>query len=80
MKEKLLALWHWMVENKTIWFALFIIVYALAWTANALVETKFVLREWEDMGKYILGKYGTDSLVNTTIPAIDQLKGRKENV
>lgn len=78
MKEKLLKLWRWLVENKTIWFAMFVLVYAAAWAANAILETKFVLREWEDMGKYILGKYGTDSLVNTTIPALDQVKKRVE--
>ena len=78
MKERLLKLWHWLVENKTIWFAMFVIVYALAWAANAILETKFVLREWEDMGKYILGKYGTDSLVNTPIPALEQVKKKGE--
>lgn len=78
MKERLLKLWHWLVENKTIWFAVFVIVYALAWVANAILETKFVLREWEDMGKYILGKYGTDSLVNTPIPALEQIKKKGE--
>lgn len=78
MKEKLLKLWRWLVENKTIWFAMFVLVYAAAWAANAILETKFVLREWEDMGKYILGKYGTDSIVNTNIPALDQLKKRGE--
>lgn len=78
MKERLLKLWHWLVENKTIWFAVFVIVYALAWVANAILETKFVLREWEDMGKYILGKYGTDSLVNTPIPALEQVKRKGE--
>ena len=78
MKERLLKLWHWLVENKTIWFAVFVIVYALAWVANAILETKFVLREWEDMGKYILGKYGTDSLVNTPIPALEQVKKKGE--
>lgn len=78
MKEKLLKLWRWLVENRTIWFAMFVLVYAAAWAANAILETKFVLREWEDMGKYILGKYGTDSLVNTTIPALDQVKKKAE--
>lgn len=80
MKEKLLKLWNWLVENKTIWFAIFIIVYAVAWALNALIETKFVLKEWEDLGKYILGKYGTDSLVNTNIPALDQIKRRDASV
>ena len=78
MKEKLLKLWRWLVENKTIWFAMFVLVYAAAWAANAILETKFVLREWDDMGKYILGKYGTDSIVNTNIPALDQLKKKAE--
>ena len=73
-----MKLWRWLVENKTIWFAMFVLVYVAAWAANAILETKFVLREWEDMGKYILGKYGTDSLVNTPIPALDQVKKREE--
>ena len=75
MKQKLIAIWNWLRANQTVWFALFILVYAIAWTLNAVMQTKFVLKEWEDLGKYVLGKYGTDSLLNSPIP----WTGKKED-
>ena len=74
LMEKATAVWLWLKGHNTVWFIVFVLVYALAWALNALAETKFVLKEWEEMGKYIMGKYGTDSLLNTPIPG---MKGEK---
>ena len=69
-KTKALAAWQWLSTHSAVWFTVFILVYALAWTLNAVMQTKFVLKEWEELGKYILGKYGTDSIFNTPIPGV----------
>lgn len=70
MKDFLMKAYNWLKDHNGAMFAFFIVVYMVAWAANALANTHFVLKEWEDIGKYILGKYGTDSIFNTPIPGV----------
>jgi len=57
--------WKYLTTNIGIYFAVFVIVWLVAWALNALQKTAFDLNKLEELAKYILGKYGTDSLVNT---------------
>lgn len=66
-------LWHYATANIGFYFALFVALWVVAWTANAVWQTKFDLAKLEEMGKFVLGKYGVDSGLNTKFQS-------KENV
>lgn len=53
------------LANIGIYFGVFVAVWLLGWTANAVYKTGFDLARLEELGKYILGKYVTDSGLNT---------------
>jgi hypothetical protein len=65
-----------LLKNIGLYFALFVAVWLLGWTANALYKTAFDLGRLEELGKFILGKYVTDSGLNTQFG----LKEGKQNV
>ena len=58
-------LWDYAISHIGFYFALFVLVWLVAWAANGLYKTGFDLNKLEELGKFILGKYGTDSFVNT---------------
>ena len=53
------------LSNIGIYFGIFVAVWLIGWTLNALYKTGFDLARLEELGKYILGKYVTDSGLNT---------------
>lgn len=57
--------WRYLTSNIGIYFAIFVAVWLTAWTANALYKTGFDLAKLEELAKFILGKYITDSGLNT---------------
>ena len=63
------------LSNIGIYFGIFVAVWLIGWTANALYKTGFDLARLEELGKYILGKYVTDSGLNTNFMG----KSPKEN-
>ena len=64
------------LSNIGIYFGIFVAVWLIGWTLNALYKTGFDLARLEELGKYILGKYVTDSGLNTNFMG----KAPKENV
>ena len=70
--KKLQTLWAFFTANIGVYFALFAAIWFIAWTSNALYKTGFDLAKLESMGQFILGKYATDSALNTKF-------GAKEN-
>ena len=54
-----------LLSNIGIYFGIFVAVWLIGWTANAIYKTGFDLARLEELGKYILGKYVTDSGLNT---------------
>lgn len=63
------------LANIGIYFGIFVAVWLIGWTANAIYKTGFDLARLEELGKYILGKYVTDSGLNTNFMG----KTAKEN-
>ena len=63
------------LSNIGIYFGIFVAVWLIGWTLNALYKTGFDLARLEELGKYILGKYVTDSGLNTNFMG----KAPKEN-
>lgn len=59
--------WRYITGNIGIYFALFVAVWLVGWTANALYKTAFDLTKLEELGKFVLGKYVTDSGLNTKL-------------
>lgn len=71
MHQIAVKLWRYATANIGFYFALFILLWVVAWTANAIWQTKFDLAKLEEMGKFVLGKYGVDSTVNTKFQTKD---------
>lgn len=67
MKEWLSKAIKYLAANMGFYFALFVTVWLVAWTCNAIYKTGFDLGKLEELAKYILGKYITDSGLNTKI-------------
>ena len=74
LKDALQKIAYAIVKNIGLYFALFVAVWLIGWTANALYKTGFDLGKLEELGKYILGKYITDSGLNT------QMFGKGEKI
>lgn len=66
MQELLKRIGKALLSNIGLYFGLFVAVWLIGWTANALYKTSFDLGRLEELGKYILGKYITDSGLNTS--------------
>lgn len=58
-------IWDYLTSNIGVYFALFVGIWLVAWCANALYKTGFDLAKLEELAKFILGKYCTDSALNT---------------
>jgi uncharacterized membrane protein len=58
-------IWRYLTSNIGVYFALFVAIWLVAWVCNALYKTGFDLAKLEELAKFILGKYITDSGLNT---------------
>ena len=66
---------YWLSHlNAKFYLAFFLLLWATAWTLNATHNMKFDLDKLTDLYKWLLLHYGTDSLLNTEIPALQQMK------
>jgi hypothetical protein len=70
VKTYIAQLWEWLRDHNGVWWAFFVILYVGAWGSNALLGTKFVMKELQDLGVFVVGQYSANSLLNTPIPGI----------
>lgn len=63
--------WAYLSGNIGFYFALFVGVWLVAWVCNALYKTGFDLNKLEELAKFIIGKYGIDSGLNTKFASKD---------
>ena len=57
--------WRYIRTEPGFYFAMFLVVWLSAWTANGLAKTAFDLDRLRDLAVFVLGKYLTDSGLNT---------------
>jgi len=57
--------WRYLTRSIGFYFGMFVTIWLVAWVSNALWKTAFDLARLEELAKFILGKYVTDSTVNT---------------
>ena len=73
----LTTIWEWLKSNLlTSLMGFLAFVYVIAWALNALVGTKFDLPQLIELAKYVLAKFGVDSVFNTAMGS----KKPKENI
>lgn len=64
----LATIWTWVKTNLlSTMMGVLVLVYIVAWAANALVGTKFDLPQLIELAKYVLAKFGVDSVFNTAM-------------
>ena len=73
----LATIWTWVKTNLlSTMMGVLVLVYIVAWALYALVGTKFDLPQLIELAKYVLAKFGVDSVFNTAMGS----KKPKENV
>lgn len=66
----LIQLWNWVRQNLlSTMMGVLVLVYIVAWASNALFNTKFDLPQLIELAKYVLGKFGFDSIFNSPFGA-----------
>ena len=65
--------WRYVCAEPGFYFALFLLVWLSAWTANGLKITAFNLDQLRDLFIFIATKYGIDSGLNS--PLHQPIKG-----
>lgn len=58
-------IWRYMTSSIGFYFGLFVLVWLSAWAANAIYKTGFDLSKLEELGKFVMAKFVTDSGLNT---------------
>ena len=64
-------LYAYATSNIGFYFGLFVAVWLIAWACNGLYKTAFQLDKLEELGKFVLAKFVTDSTVNTRIGSLE---------
>lgn len=59
--------WRYACTEPGFYFALFLIVWLAAWTANGLKLAAFDLDRLRDLFFFVIGKYGIDSGLNSPL-------------
>ena len=60
------TIWEWIKANLlSSLMGILVAVYIIAWALNAVIKTQFDLPQLLELAKYVLGKFGIDSALNT---------------
>ena len=63
--------------NVKFYLALFLLVWLVGWTANAMYGHHFDLDRLVELYKWLLGQFLIESGLNTEIPVLKQMRGKE---